>query len=66
MSKGPKWKKGDIVIGRVICEVIPCKDLSGKDSFRYGYRYDTEPENIQSLYCMESTLLRRVYYAGEK
>lgn len=59
--KTSKFKVGDIVFGRLICEVIPCSDYGGKPSFRYGYRYPHEPEDIELIYCAESTLVRKIY-----
>lgn len=56
----PKWKKGDRVGNRIICEVIPCLDYGGKPSYRYGYKYDHEPEDIALIWCAESTIIRKL------
>lgn len=61
MYKKPKWKIGDNVLNRIICEIVPCLDYAGRPSFKYGYRYQHEPKDIDLIYCQESTLLRKTY-----
>jgi hypothetical protein len=58
--KKPKYKVGDVVIGRIIMEVITCVD-DGKESIHYAYRYPNEPEDIKPMYCAESTIVRKTY-----
>lgn len=53
----PKYKIGENVLGRIITEINPFTDqITGQIRFQYGYRYENEPENIGSLYCVDSTL----------
>ncbi len=57
----PKFKKGDVILNRVICEVLPCIAYNGRPSFRYGYKYEHEPEGIDLIWCSESTIIRKLY-----
>lgn len=57
--KEPKFKKGEKVDNRIIVEVVPCLDYGGKPSFRYGYKYEHEPEDVDLIWCAESTIIRK-------
>lgn len=59
--KKPKWNVGDEVQGRIIVTVFAYPDYAGRPSFRYGYRFRGEPENINLIYCMEATIVKKFY-----
>lgn len=60
-NKIAKFKIGDDVHGRIICEVIRYVNYNGKIKYRYGYKYKDEPKDIELLYCEENTLIKRFY-----
>jgi len=57
--KEPKYKKGDKVDNRIIVMVVPCLDYGRKPSYRYGYKYEHEPDNVDLIWCAESTIIRK-------
>jgi hypothetical protein len=60
----PKFKIGDVIDSRIICDIIIDENSVGKLVVSYGYRYKHEREDIDLLWCQESTLYRHCYNRG--